>query len=36
LAKFGCIVGFERFANVPCSEGMVLIFLFQGYGIEFS
>ena len=23
LAKFGCGVGFERFANVPCSEGMV-------------
>jgi hypothetical protein len=23
LAKFGCGVCFERFANVPCSEGMV-------------
>jgi hypothetical protein len=22
LAKFGCSVGFERFANVPESEGM--------------
>jgi len=23
LAKFGCSVGFERFANVPYSEGTV-------------
>ncbi|PRY87226.1 hypothetical protein BY457_1374 [Marinilabilia salmonicolor] len=29
LAKFGCRVGFVRFANVPCSEGMVkYLFLF--------
>jgi len=25
LAKFGCSVGFERFANVPYSEGKVCV-----------
>jgi len=28
LAKFGCSVGFERFANVPDSEGKVVCWLF--------
>jgi hypothetical protein len=28
LAKFGCSVGFVRFANVPCSEGTGIICFF--------
>jgi len=29
LAKFGCSVGLERFANVPCSEGTVCVWRFN-------
>jgi len=33
LAKFGSSVGFVRFANVPCSEGMVILILSQYYNL---